>query len=116
MVDRFDPVWKALSDPTRREILEYLRSKPRMTTEIAAQFPGLSRFAVMKHLDVLRGASLVTTRKEGRRRLNSLNVIPIREIYEHWVSGFQDLWASQLVQLKHDLEWQQQAKEEGDGQ
>jgi len=104
MSDSFDAVWKALADSTRREILEYLRARPRMTTEVVEQFPELSRFAVMKHLDVLREAGLVTTRTEGRRRLNSLNVIPIRQIYEHWVSGFEDLWASQLVDLKKSIE------------
>lgn len=58
----------------------------------------------MKHMGVLREAQLLTTRAEGRRRLNSLNVVPLRQIYDRWMSGFQDLWASQLVRLKHDVE------------
>ena len=104
MADRFDPVWKALSDPTRRAILEELRAGSKTTTELVECFPKLTRFAVMKHMEVLRTAKLLTTRPEGRRRIHSINVIPIRQIYEHWVTGFQDLWASQLLDVKRSLE------------
>jgi len=104
MKNDLDPVWKALSDPTRRAILDLLRDGPCTTTEIVKQFPDLTRFGVMKHLSVLREAGLVQDRWEGRRRINSLNVIPIRQIYERWVSGYQDLWASKLMSLKQSLE------------
>jgi DNA-binding transcriptional ArsR family regulator len=96
-----DPVWKALSDPTRRAILDLLRDQPRMTTEIVDTFPHLTRFGVMKHLEALREAGLVNTREEGRQRWNSLNVFPIRQIYERWVSPFQELWAGQLLGIKN---------------
>jgi DNA-binding transcriptional ArsR family regulator len=99
-----DPVWKALSDPTRRAILDVLRNGPCTTTEIVERFPKLTRFGVMKHLAVLRDAGLVQDRWEGRRRINSLNVIPLRMIYERWVSGYQDLWAGKLTSLKRSLE------------
>jgi DNA-binding transcriptional ArsR family regulator len=102
--DKLDPVWKALSDPTRRAILDLLRQKPRTTTEIVDVFPHLSRFGVMKHLDVLREAQLVDTRESGRQRLNSLNVTPLRQIYERWVTPFEDLWSSQLLRLKEKVE------------
>jgi DNA-binding transcriptional ArsR family regulator len=98
--DQLDPVWKALSDPTRRAILDLLRDQPRTTTEIVDEFPHLTRFGVMKHLESLREAGLVNTREEGRQRVNSLNVFPIRQIYERWVSPFQELWASQLLGIK----------------
>ena len=104
MADELDKVWKALSDPTRRTILDLLRSGPKTTTEIVEAFPDMTRFAVMKHIDVLRDASLVVTRSEGRRRVNSLNAVPIRQIYEHWVSPFAELWSSTLLRLKDDLE------------
>jgi len=99
-----DNVWKALSDPTRRSILDSLRKGPLTTTEIVTLHPDLTRFGVMKHLDVLRDAGLVQDRWVGRSRINSLNVVPIRQIYERWVSGYQDLWASKLTSLKHALE------------
>lgn len=97
MKDDLDVVWKALSDPTRRSILDLLRKSPCTTTEIVARFPALTRFGVMKHLMVLRDAGLVQERWEGRRCINSLNVVPIRRIYERWVSGYQDLWVSKLT-------------------
>ena len=102
--DKLDPVWKALSDPTRRAILDRLRDGPRTTTEIVEEFPHLSRFGVMKHLEVLREANLVHTREEGRQRVNSLHVIPIRQIYERWVSPFQEVWSSFLFGIKEAAE------------
>ena len=99
-----DNVWKALSDPTRRSILDLLRKGPLTTTEIVAHFPALTRFGVMKHLSVLRDAGLVLERWEGRQCFNSLNAVPIRQIYERWVSGYEDFWASRLTSLKEALE------------
>jgi len=93
-------VWKALSDPTRRTILDVLRDRPRTTTEIVERFSQLSRFGVMKHLEVLRQAQLVSTRESGRQRVNSLNVVPIRQIYERWVGPFQELWSGELLGIK----------------
>ena len=104
MSDELDPVWKALSDPTRRTILDLLRRGARTTTEIVDAFPGMTRHAVMKHIDVLRDVDLINTREEGRRRINSLNVVPIRQIYERWVGPFAELWSSTLLRIKDDVE------------
>jgi len=104
MSDDLDQVWKALADPTRRTVLDLLRRKPRTTTEIVERIPDISRFGVMKHLAVLRGAGLVRTREHGRSVVNSLNVVPIRLIYERWVSDYQGLWARKLTRLKRSLE------------
>jgi len=104
MSEDLDRVWKALADPTRRAILDLLRRKPRTTTEITAKIPDLSRFGVMKHLAVLRGAGLVQATEQGRSVVNSLNVVPIRMIYERWVSDYPDLWARRLTALKRSLE------------
>ena len=104
MDNDLDAVWKALSDPTRRAILDLLRKGPRRTTQIVEAFPQLTRFGVMKHIDVLREAGLITTREEGRQRVNSLNAVPIRRIYERWVSRYQEYWADSLLRLKDDLQ------------
>src|SRR5207245_4919603 len=61
------PIWQALSDPTRRRILDVLCERPRVTGEIAGQFD-ISRIAVMRHLEVLSAPALVTSRKRGRER------------------------------------------------
>jgi DNA-binding transcriptional ArsR family regulator len=110
MSDELDPVWKALSDPTRRAILDLLRQGPRTTTEIVETFPKLTRFGVMKHIEVLREAGLVNTREEGRQRVNSLNAVPIRQIYERWVSPFREFWADTLLRLKDDIDADRTAK------
>jgi DNA-binding transcriptional ArsR family regulator len=102
--DDLDGVWKALSDHTRRSILDLLRHGPRTTTEIVEAFPQLTRFGVMKHIDVLREAGLIHTREEGRQRINSLNVVPIRQIYERWVGRFEELWVSHLLRIKKEAE------------
>jgi len=102
--DDLDAVWKALSDSTRRSILDLLRQGPRTTTEIVEAFPHLTRFGVMKHIDVLREAGLIHTRNERRQRINSLNVVPIRQIYERWVGRFEELWSSHLLRIKEDAE------------
>lgn len=104
MDNDLDAVWKALSDPTRRAILDLLHKGPKRTTEIVEAFPQLSRFGVMKHIDVLRDAGLVITREEGRQRVNSLNAVPIRQIYERWVSRYQEYWADSLLRLNDDLQ------------
>ncbi|HEX5434706.1 MAG TPA: metalloregulator ArsR/SmtB family transcription factor [Candidatus Angelobacter sp.] len=104
ITDKLDAVWKALSDSTRRAILDLLRARPRTTTEIVDVFPHLTRFGVMKHLEVLREANLVHTREDGRQRVNSLNVVPIRQIYERWVGPFQELWAGELLRIKEFAE------------
>ena len=102
--DELDNVWKALSDSTRRSILDLLRQGPKTTTQIVGAFPRLSRFGVMKHIDVLREANLIHTREEGRQRINSLNVVPIRQIYERWMGPFEELWTSHLLRIKEDAE------------
>ena len=104
MAEDLDPIWKALADETRRTILDFLRAGPKTTTSVVEQFPDLSRFAVMKHLDVLRQAALVLTREDGRQRINSLNAVPIRMIYERWVSHYEALWAHTLLRVKEAAE------------
>lgn len=76
------------------------------------RIPELSRFGVMKHLAVLREAGLVQSRDQGRSVVNSLNVIPIRLIYERWVSEYQDLWARRLTGLKRSLEQEGSSQDE----
>jgi DNA-binding transcriptional ArsR family regulator/uncharacterized protein YndB with AHSA1/START domain len=101
--DELDPLWKALSDPTRRAILDLLRERPRTTGELADAFP-TSRFAVMKHLEVLSRAGLVVSRRRWRERWNHLNAVPLEQLYRRWVKPYESAWASGLVQLKHRVE------------
>ena len=95
-----DAIWKALADSTRRQILDLLKDGPKKTTEIVDQFPALSRFGVMKHIEVLRSSNLVQTRTEGRTRINSLNATPLRQIVERWISKYEGFWANTLLRVK----------------
>ncbi len=104
-VDQFDPVWKALADPTRRRLLDLLRDGPRTVNQLCEPFAAeVTRFAVMKHLGVLKEAGLVLDRKQGRQVWNYLNAVPLRLIYERWVSRYADVWARSLVSLKRQAE------------
>ena len=106
MPAELDHIWKALSDATRREILDVLCEGPRTTTELVERFPQLSRFGVMKHIDVLRAAGLIITRREGRKSINSLNAAPLRQIFERWVSKYESFWANSLLRVKEGAEGQ----------
>ena len=73
-----DEVFKALADPTRRGLLDELFERDGQSlSELERRLP-MTRFGVMKHLKVLEGAGLVTTRKRGREKLHYLNPVPIR--------------------------------------
>jgi DNA-binding transcriptional ArsR family regulator/uncharacterized protein YndB with AHSA1/START domain len=103
--DQLDLVWKALSDPTRRGLLDLLRERPRTTGELCSAFSDLSRFAVMKHLGVLERAGLVVERRQGRQCWHHLNAVPLRRIYERWVSEYASGWAGSLLELKRQAEY-----------
>ena len=94
-----DPVWRALGDPSRRFILDRLRERPHTTGELCAYFEA-TRYAVMKHLKVLEGASLVIVERRGRERINHLNVVPIQNIYRRWIRPFEALPADRLLKVK----------------
>jgi len=76
-----DRVCRALGDPTRRRLLERLGTTPGATTgTLAATEPSLSRWAILKHLDVLRKAGLVHTLPEGRRRRHYRELAALRPL------------------------------------
>jgi DNA-binding transcriptional ArsR family regulator len=101
--DDLDAVWRALANPHRRRLLDFLRERPRTTGELAEAL-GENRFLVMQHLNLLREANLVSVEADGRRRINHLNSVPIQQIYERWVGKYQGDWASALVGLKRTVE------------
>ncbi len=98
-----DRVFKALAGPTRRRILDLLRARPWTTGALCERFDA-TRFAVMKHLRVLRAARLVLVRRRGRRRWNVLNPVPIRQIARRWIRPFEARRADALLRLKRLVE------------
>jgi len=99
-----DGVFKALADPTRRFLLDLLFKRDgRTLTELESELD-MTRFGVMKHLQVLENASLVVTRRSGRTKLHFLNPVPIRLIHDRWIDKYRGRRVSALARLKHDLE------------
>ena len=99
-----DEVFKALADPTRRELLDQLRRRDGQSLSALERRLPMSRFGVMKHLRVLEDANLVVTRRRGREKLHFLNPVPIRRIHDRWVSKYAEPWVSGLTGLKSELE------------
>ena len=95
-------VFHAIADPTRRAILDRLRSGPARAGALASDFRS-SRPAVSKHLRVLRRARLVAARREGRERLYRVTPEPLREIVG-WLDEYRNFWLSSLERLKRRLE------------
>src|SRR5207248_2321167 len=94
----------ALSDPTRRGLLDELYERDGQTlSDLESRLP-MTRFGVMKHLRLLEEAGLVTTKKRGREKLHFLNTVPIRLVHDRWVSKYAERWAAGLAGLKRDLE------------
>jgi DNA-binding transcriptional ArsR family regulator len=99
-----DDVFKALADPSRRELLDRLRVENGQTLgELCARL-AMTRQAVSKHLAVLEEANLVATVWRGREKLHYLNPVPIHEIAERWIGKFERSRLDALSELKKALE------------
>ncbi|MDQ0679735.1 uncharacterized protein YndB with AHSA1/START domain/DNA-binding transcriptional ArsR family regulator [Arthrobacter pascens] len=99
-----DAVFKALADPTRRDLLDELFREDGQTLHaLEARFE-MTRYGVMKHLKQLEDAGLVVTRRRGREKLHFLNPVPIRLVHDRWVGKYAEPWAAALSDLKTRLE------------
>jgi DNA-binding transcriptional ArsR family regulator len=78
-------VWQALADPTRRALVDRLAEGPQTTGALCDGF-SMSRFGIMKHLGVLERAGLIASRRQGRTRVNHLNVAPLLALRSRWLS------------------------------
>ncbi len=99
-----DDVFKALADPTRRELLDRLRAENGQTLGELCERLDMSRQAVTKHLALLEAANLVATVKRGREKLHYLNPAPIGEIYDRWIGKYERARVAALADLKRALE------------
>lgn len=99
-----DAVFKALADPSRRQILDSLHAKNGQTLGELCEGFELTRQAVTKHLAILEGANLIATRKEGREKLHFLNPVPIFGIADRWIEKFERGRLRALNELKRNLE------------
>lgn len=99
-----DQVFRALADPTRRDILDRLARVPGLSLTELGRGLKMSRFGVMKHVGVLVDASLVTTRKVGRQRHHYLNPVPLEEAVGRWVDQVARQQAQALLALRDVME------------
>jgi DNA-binding transcriptional ArsR family regulator len=99
---RPDIVFRAIADPTRRNILRLLRGGERSVGEIAANFEQ-SRPAISKHLRVLRSAGLIVTQERGAARICGLNAKPLRAV-DAWLSDYKAFWGESMRNLKRYVE------------
>ncbi|GAA2101475.1 metalloregulator ArsR/SmtB family transcription factor [Microlunatus panaciterrae] len=98
-------VFRALADPTRRALLDALYgSDGQSVSQLAARFPDMSRFGVMKHLAVLTEADLVVSSRRGRTKLHFLNPVPIAEIADRWISKYAQPFSTGLLELRDSVE------------
>lgn len=104
-MDAMDPVFRALSDPSRRLLLDRLEERDgRTLSELCSHLPEMTRFGVMKHLGVLEAAGLVATIRVGREKRHYLDRVPIRLIHDRWISRYAEPVVETLTALKAHLE------------
>ena len=99
-----DAVFRALADPSRRQLLDGLRRKNGQTLSELSQGLDMSRQAVTKHLAILEEANLLSTKRQGREKLHFINSVPIHAIADRWIRKFEGPRLRALAELKKRLE------------
>ena len=108
-----DEVFKALADPTRRELLDELFRRDGQTLGTLEENFSMTRFGVMKHLKVLEHAGLVKRGREAQWRPCHLDAGPLKDAAE-WLEHYRQFWEQSFDRLADYLD-ELQAKEEKDG-
>jgi uncharacterized protein YndB with AHSA1/START domain/DNA-binding transcriptional ArsR family regulator len=105
MDDSTAPAFRALADPSRRLLLDRLFERDGQSLgELTGHLPDMTRFGVMRHLDVLESAGLISTRKVGREKRHYLNPVPIRQIHDRWISKYAAPVVGTMSAVKDHLE------------
>jgi len=111
---QLDEVFSALSDPTRRAILERLARGEATVNELVAPF-NLSQPAISKHLKVLERAGLVSRRREAQSRPVRLNAAPLSDA-ARWIGDYRRFWEESLDQLEVYVKTLQRMEEQRDSE
>jgi uncharacterized protein YndB with AHSA1/START domain/DNA-binding transcriptional ArsR family regulator len=99
-----DAVFKALADPSRRQLLDRLNERNGQSLRELCDGLAMARQSVTKHLAVLEAAGVVTTTRRGREKLHFLNAAPINDIADRWIDRYDRERAGALADLKRALE------------
>lgn len=95
-------VFGAISDPTRRAILDVMRQGEIGAGELAERFP-VSRPAISRHVRILKRAGLIQQRKAAQRRYYSLRPEALAEV-DQWLAPYRLFWSARMVDLKQTAE------------
>ncbi len=96
-----DTTFAALSDPTRRTIVELLREEELSVGELVERFP-ITQSAVSRHLNVLEQADLIERRRDGQRRICALRIEPLSEV-DQWMEQYRLMWDRKMQRLSRTL-------------
>ncbi|GAB3154243.1 metalloregulator ArsR/SmtB family transcription factor [Micromonospora sonneratiae] len=99
-----DAIFKALADPSRRQLLDRLNQRNGQSLQELCTGLDMTRQSVTKHLAVLEAANLITVTWRGREKIHYLNAAPISDIAERWISRYHRGRAEALADLKRALE------------
>jgi DNA-binding transcriptional ArsR family regulator len=99
-----EDVFKALADPTRRELLDRLYARNGQSLGQLSDQMAMTRQAVSQHLAILETANLVVALRQGREKLHYLNPVPIAEIYDRWIRKYERQRMKALTKLKSSLD------------
>jgi uncharacterized protein YndB with AHSA1/START domain/DNA-binding transcriptional ArsR family regulator len=97
-------VFKALADPTRRQLLDRLRERNGQTLGELCGSLAMARQSASQHLGVLEAANLVSTVRQGREKLHYLNPVPLHEVQERWIDLFETPRLRVLSAVRHAAE------------
>lgn len=103
-MDDADKVFKALSDRTRRMLLDQLCERNGQTLGQLCEGLAMARQSATQHLGILEDANLISTVRRGREKLHFINPVPLHEVYERWVRKFELQRLTLLHDLKQELE------------
>src|SRR5688500_7077369 len=104
-------VFKALADPTRRQLLDRLHERNGQTLGELCASLAMARQSASQHLSVLEAANLVSTVWHGREKLHYLNPVPLHEVTERWIGKYERNQLQALNDLKKGLEQNKNKKD-----
>lgn len=97
-------MFKALADPGRRRLLDMLHERAGLTLGELCDGLDMRRQSVSQHLEILEAANLVTSMRDGRRKLHYLNPVPIHQLQTRWIWKFEEPRLAALATIKQHAE------------
>ena len=102
MTSTVQSAFRALADPTRRQILMHLSMEEMTIGKVSSRFD-MTRGAIKKHLTILEEGKLISVHSRGRERINRLEPMGLKSVSE-WLNYFSQYWDDRLVDLRSAIE------------